>query len=63
MKIELTFNPDYMTIAEAKEAARIMRDLMHKRKYLEARTDDDFTMTAESFLNTFDTLTQNVSTD
>ena len=60
--MKLEFNPDCNTISEAKEAARILRDLINRRNMLETATAPkyDRSATAEAMLNSFDTLTQNI---
>jgi len=59
-KLQLKFNPDCMSVREIKEAVLILRSLVERRKMLQGACSGDDTMVAESFLNSFDTLTQNV---
>ena len=59
-KLILTFNPDAMRVTDVKLASQILRDLVNKRQMLEVQTEGNFTMVAESLLNSFDCLTQNV---
>ena len=59
--IHIEFNPDCMEVRHVKECANILRALIQKRLMLEAQTGGDFTMTAEALLNSFDTLTQNIT--
>ena len=61
-KLLLTFNPDSMTGFQTREAVDILRALIHRREMLQAQCSGDVDMIAGSFLNSFDTLTQNVST-
>jgi len=60
--MKLEFNPDFNTIREAKATMRILRDLIQRRNMLETSTDPKFDRSAiaESMLNSFDTLTQNI---
>ena len=59
-KLILQFNPDCMTISDCKTVVQIMRDLIKRRELQHAQMGDNFTMEAESFLNSFDCLTQNM---
>jgi len=59
-KIVLEFNPDYMQMRDVKTAAQVLRDLIKQRDMLERSTDGNFDMIAGSFLNSFDTMTQNM---
>jgi len=58
--MKLEFNPDCNTVKEVKEAAMILRDLIHKRNMLQESCLGDYDMIAGSLLNSFDTLTQNI---
>lgn len=61
-KIEITFNPDFMTVHDLKQVSQTMRDLINRRALLEETCHHDPDMIAGSFLNAFDTLTQGVKT-
>lgn len=52
-KLILEFNPDFNTVKDLKEAARILRDLVKRRQQFQGEPD-------EQFVNSFDCLTQNV---
>jgi len=57
--IKLHFNPDYNTVRDVKDAAMILRDLINRRGMLQEACNGDVDMIAGSFLNSFDTMTQN----
>jgi hypothetical protein len=62
-KLVIEFNPDYNTVREVKDAAQILRDLIKRRELLRSRSLER-EMPAEElarmFLDSFDTITQNV---
>jgi len=59
-KIKLMFNPDYNTVAEVKDAAQILRDLLRKREHYVNAVGSHYPDPDDAirFMQTFDTLTQ-----
>ena len=62
-KLTLKFNPDYMVMRDVKDASQILRDLIRERELIKSRTGGDFSMSAEAFLNAFDTIAQNLEVE